>query len=121
MYVVVVGHHKVDAALSLALLKLVKEGGKIIAHHVIGVNNLEIRAACVNETLIYTLTVATVFLVDDPHDAGILFRIGIGNGTGIILGTIVDDDDLHAFTANQKAFDAGFHIVLGVVAGDSYR
>jgi hypothetical protein len=59
--------------------------------------------------------------VDDPDDTGILLSIGIGNGTGAILGAIVNDDDLHLFSAHQEAVDTLLHIVLGIITRDGYR
>jgi hypothetical protein len=70
------------------------------------------------QALVDALTMAAVFLVDRPDDAGVLGGIAVSNGGGVILGAVVDNDDLHPLAAGEQTVDTLFHVVLGIVAGD---
>ena len=85
MYVEVVGNHKVDATGLVAFLELVKEGGKILAENVVRVNDLKILTAGPDETLVNTLAVAAVLLMNHTDDVGILLCIVVSDLTCAIL------------------------------------
>ena len=69
------------------------------------------------QTLVDALAVAAVGLVDDLDNVGVPGGVVVRDGAGVVLGAVVDDDDLHPLSAGEKAVDAAREIVLGVVAG----
>ena len=90
---------------------------RITVQPVIGVHDLEIHTGRIAHALIDSLTVAAVFLMDDPHDGGIFFGVGIGNLAGFIGGAVIHQNDFRFFPGREKRFNAVAHIGGGVVAG----
>ena len=117
MDVVVVCHYHIHAALPLTFLKSVQKFGEIGAEGVVAVHDLEIGAGGVLQSLIDALTVAAVFLMNDPHNVREFPGIFVGDFSGVILGAVINNDDLHPVSPGQEALDALFHIVLRIVAG----
>ena len=117
MDVVVVCHYHIHAALPLAFLKSVQKFGEIGAEGVVAVHDLEIGAGGVLQSLIDALTVAAVFLMNDPHNVREFPGIFVGDFSGVILGAVINNDDLHPVSPGQEALDALLHIVLRIVAG----
>ena len=117
MDVIVVGHHHIHAALPLAFLQRVQESGKIRAEGVVAVHDLEIGAGGMLQALVDALAVAAVFLMDDPHNVREFPGVFVGDLPGVVLGAVVNNDDLHPVSPGQEALDALFHIVLRIVAG----
>ena len=69
--------------------------------------------------------VASVLLVDGLDDAGVTLGPGVGlGGRVVLLGPVVDDDDLDVLGVAgslEDGLDAVVHVVGGVVAGDAKR
>ena len=68
MYVEVVGNCKVHTAVFVALLKLIEEGGEISAQNVVRVNHLKVFTRCSCQTLVNSLTVTAILLMNDTND-----------------------------------------------------
>ena len=77
MYVEIICYKKVYAAIFFAFFKLIEEGGKIGAQSIVAVYNLEILSGRIYDSLVYSLSVATVFLMYNLNDARIFFCISV--------------------------------------------
>ena len=117
MDVIVIGDEQVHAPLSVTQLQPVQEIHKVAADLVSGIHDLELLAGGSLQTGVDAGAVAAVFLVDDLDDVGILGGIAVADGTSIVLGAVVDDDDLHPLAAAEQGLDAFFHVVLRIITG----
>ena len=127
MLIDIVGHHQikrlciveVGAQLSQNLLQ------GLGVQPVIGVHDLEVDAGGIADALIDALAVAAVLLMDDADDGGVLFGVGVGNFAGVVLGAVVDEDDLGILARGEQGFDAVIHIGSRVIArhgkGDEFH
>ena len=63
--------------------------------------------------------------VDDANDGGVFFGVGVGNFAGVVLGAVVDKDDLGILACGEQGLDAMIHISSRVVArhgkGDEFH
>ncbi len=116
--VAIVGQEQVHPAEAVAALQGIQEGRQVAAEGVVAVHALEIFAGGLGQTLIDARPVAPVGLMDGPDDGGIFFLIGIGNFAGPVRGPVVHHQHLHPLAALDQAVQAGFQIILGVIAGD---
>ena len=82
---------------------------------VVRVHDFEVHTACVADTLVDPLAMATVFLVDDLDDVGVFFSIGIGNFAGVVLGAVIYKDDFGLLPGGQQRFYAAVHIGCGII------
>ena len=120
MDIEIVGQHHIRAALALTFLQKVQKRRQIGAERIVAVHYLKIRAGSMGKALVDALSVTAVFLVDHPDDLGIALGVAVGDGAGIILRAVINDNDLHAVTAGDQAFDTFFHIILRIIAGNRY-
>ena len=118
MDIVVVGHRQIHTTPGFAVFQHVQKGREVFADRVVTVHHLEICTGGMPQSLVDALAVAAVFLMDHPDNTGIFVCIGIGDGTGVVPGTIINDDDLHPVSAGEQTVDTVLHIVLGIVAGN---
>ena len=53
--------------------------------------------------------------IDIHPGAQIGKRFFIDHGTGVVIGTVIDDDNFDPFPARQKALNTVFHVILRIV------
>ena len=88
-------------------------------HPVIGVHHLVVDAPGVPDTLIDSLAVAAVLLVDGPDDIGVLLGIAVADGGGVVFGgAVVHQNDLDVVAPLEQRLHTVVHIGRRVVAGD---
>ena len=92
-------------------------GKRFAVEPVVRIDDLEVKPLRVADALVDALAMAAVLLVDHADDVGIFFGPGVGNGAGLVLGTIVHQDDLGFGPGGQQRFDAAVHIGRRVIAG----
>ena len=85
---------------------------RLFVYPVVAVHNLKIFARRCRKTGIYRVSVPAVFLVHHPDNLRIFRLILPCDLQRIILGAIVDNDDLHIFSAGQNALDRVGHVLL---------
>ena len=82
---------------------------------VVGVHHLEVDPPGVADALVHPFAVAAVLLMDDPDDVGVFFRPGVRNGAGLVLGTVIHQDDLGVLPRGQQGLDTAVHIGRRVI------
>ena len=60
----------------------------------------------------------SLFDILGPDDGGVFFLVFVGDGTGIILGAVVDDDNLHILAAGKQGIHAVPEIILRIKTWD---
>ena len=123
----VVRHHQIKRMLVVEVGTQLSQNflQRVGVQPVVGVDDLEIDARRVADALVDALTVATVLLMDDANDGGVFFGVGVGNFAGVVLGAVVDKDDLGILARGEQGLDAMIHISGRVVArhgkGDEFH
>ena len=88
---------------------------------VVGVDYLEVHAACTRDALVDAAAPAGIFLVDDGDRVGVTALVVACDFESRVLGAVVDDEDLAAVLGDEQRIDAGAHVGCGIVAGDEKR
>jgi hypothetical protein len=95
----IVGDHQIYATLLFTFLQGVQKCGEIRAKFVVAIDNFEIYAGSIQQTLVDAFPMTTVFLMDNPDDVGIFGSVFIGNDAGVVFGTVIYHNDFHSVTA----------------------
>ena len=116
----IVADHQIQRLRALRqFLQPVQHPGQLLhIQPVVGVHHLVVHACGVPESLIDPLSVPAVGLMDHPDDPRMLRRQPVADGRGIILGAVVDQNDLDPVAAGEQSRHAFFHISGAVVAGN---
>ena len=118
-----VAHHQVHLLLLLheAAQSAQDLGKGLFIHPVVAVHDLEVTAPGVFQAGHHRRAVAAVLLMHRTHDAGIQSLVFIRNGSGIVLGAVVHNQDLHLVAAGEQGIHTMAHVVLRVEAGHCDR
>ena len=113
-----IGEDEVELRAGLCMLfeNVEHHAERLGLYPVVGVDHLEVHAACARDALVDATAPAGVFLVDDGNRVGVAALVVARDLEGVVLGAVVNDEDLAAVLG-----DAGAHVGCGIVAGDEER
>ena len=92
------------------------EGIRIQA--VIGIHCFEVQAKGIGNAGIQTGPVSAVFLMNDTHTVRIVTDEGVRDGTGSVMGTVIDNENIQLITAGEQGLYAFLHIILRIITGN---
>ena len=93
----------------------------IFFYPVVTVYDFKINSGRIFNSGVDRRAVSAVFLMDRLYDRRIFCRIFVCDFGGVVLRTVVDNQNLNILSPRKQRFDAMCHIILRIIAGNCNR